>query len=136
VSFLCGDSQLSGVQNVPTFTLPNFNLRCHVWNDPARPPGPASLSNVPCQLYATRVIGTEFTAEDPLHWYVLQQVRLPAGTDVRWSPGSTFFLSRLELPAGSGMLWNVHQVVDFHKGFPNEYRCAFVLAHHVPLPMP
>ncbi len=59
---------------------------------------------------------------------------LPAGSDIRdysTSSGDDF----AECPSGSGRLYRVKYVDDVARGFPNEYRIAFVIKY-VPWPTP
>lgn len=122
---------------MPVYNPPQFNLACKIWHQPALyHVDPPDVTTV-CQLYATRVIGTEFTFGLPKQWFVAQQIRFPAGTDVRFDLSGDALGDIVECPAGSGVYYEVHQVADYHKGFPNEYRVAYVLMHDIPAwPLP
>lgn len=119
------------------YRLPIFNLSCDIWNAPADPlTDPPSVSNVPCQLYANKIVATDFTHSNPSLWFVAQTIRLPAGTDVRFDTTGAAVLTKIECPRGSSVFYEVHQVADFHKGFLNEYRVAYVLMDVCPFPLP
>lgn len=118
------------------YTLPNFNLLCNIWHNPAVPPAAPTLANVPCQLYLPLKANSDVVLSGFLIYRVIPQCRLPKGTDVRYSPSGAN-PNILEVPAGSGRNYVVTQVEDAHKGFPNEYRVAFLKeAAPVPAPLP
>lgn len=132
-------------------TPPLFNLFCNIWfnyidapviNFTTTPPQPETEWDVRswCQLYvssrANEGIGQSVDSGWPLvtigtPWFVSIQLRLPAGTDISspipWPttshPGKTDYV---EVPSDSGRFYAVTYVEDCHKGFPNEYRIAWL----------
>lgn len=118
-----------------SFTVPQFNLLCDIWHAPFAPPGAPSASSI-CNLAFGRrtspTIGVSANGE--------MQLLLPPGTDVRTTPQGVASPDIIEVPAGSGRIYNVLQVDDIGKGFPNEHRIAILLAtgaHGLwPIPMP
>jgi hypothetical protein len=64
---------------------------------------------------------------------------LPPGSDIRDGLTSTGY-DAVEVPSGSGRYYTVIFVDDVGKGFPNEYRMAFLVKSDVngdwPTPIP
>ncbi len=122
------------------FTLPIFNLTCHIWhaqapgapNTPFVPPGAPPDLTPTCQLYVyskpfTPPVGQDFCegGTEGVTYPFCVILRVPKGTDIRapWNravPGGQRDL--VECPAGSGRFYWVATVEDVHKGFGNEYR--------------
>jgi len=116
-----------------SFSLPTFNLECSIWLNPVghaeNPPDATSV----CQL---RAPGRRSSGQDSEHtWYFLWELLVPALTDLRdWSQEQQ---SQVEVPSGSGRFYNVVVVDDVAKGFPNEYRIAFIHKRpDWPIPIP
>lgn len=117
--------------------LPNFNLTANVWHWPhTAAADPPDLTAVPCQLYHSKTLTGPYTYTDSFAYKLPSHIRFPAGTDVRCVPNRNAEMDQLEVPAGSGIIYEVHQVLDWHRGFPNEYRVALSLMLSTPLPMP
>lgn len=127
-----------------TYTVPDFNLVCNVWKGelttridswPFTGPGRAADLTPICQLYIAGSSGANENrvSVSPFTNYFGNQgpgieLRLPIGTPVTHPyglfTGATFDL--VELPAGSGVYYVVYLALDRHKGFPNEYRLAYL----------
>lgn len=108
----------------PSHKLPSFPLLCNHWFSPSSPPAPA-VSSFKCQL----VWGTN-KLEMPLAMYpgqgrFIRFLYLPAFTDIR-STIQGVAGSVVEVPAGSKRYYNVIDVDDTAKGFPNEFRVATI----------
>jgi hypothetical protein len=107
-------------------------------------PGVAADLETDCQLYlppkttgseatVAQASATQITIGELLMPFV--ELRLPAGTDVLapvpWPIfASTYKTDYVEVPKDSGRYYVVVYVEDAHKGFPNEYRVAFIRQLH------
>lgn len=113
------------------FRVPTMLLDCNIWHPPNGPPGLPDLT-VKCQL---RYPGTQSTGQDPsAGWVFLWEALFPPRTAVNDSyttPGSDL----VEIPAGTGRLYTVMMVDDVARGFPNEYRIAYIMKQ-APWPTP
>lgn len=122
------------------FRVPAFNLVYNVWSRadvPAGPIDPLTLgppraTDLECQL---RAAGKQSTAQDEQTYWVFSWALLaPPAADLRDSFNSGG-PDLVELPAGSGRWYTVVAVDDVAKGFPNEYRIAFIMKN-APWPTP
>lgn len=132
------------------FRVPTFNLTCAIWwrQDSTRNvfnPLAPNLINVPCNL--------QMGPKKAWPWATGQHTMyclLPALTNVRssfcYGPFGPFY-DVLECPQGSRRYYMVYDVDDVSKGFPTEYRVAFitwaagqfqhdVTLQFVPIPIP
>jgi hypothetical protein len=120
------------------FSLPTFNLAVNVWNDPNFPPFPPSFSTVGNLAYGRRVNAGLAGNTGPGGTAIT--LLLPAGTDVRSQVQGLTAVSVVEVPAFSHRYYQVRQVDDAGKGFPNEHRVAVLLQTNDygdwPIPMP
>jgi hypothetical protein len=107
------------------FTVPNFNLSCHIWRDAAPPPGPPAVTS-PCNLAWGRRVSLALAPLGTLIGAVLTLL-LPPGTDIQCVQ-SQLAGDVVEVPAGSGCFYAVFGVGDIGKGFANEHRAALVVA--------
>ncbi len=116
------------------YTPPSFNLVCNIYTSNGGPGGVLRIALQPCQLRAPSKYHTQV---DSSHLYVpLWELLFPALTDVR-DYGSSSGGDGIEVPAGSGRYYSVGYVDDVAKGFPNEYRMAFVAKRILwPTPIP
>jgi hypothetical protein len=127
------------------FVLPTFNLTANIWRSANLPPGGPPAVVTPCNFSLGRRV---VTATDYTPWFnaragggvgincLLRIMLCPALTDVRglFTAGLPDWV---EVPAGSGRLYNVLDVDDMGKGFPNEHRLAWLITQRVaPLPVP
>jgi hypothetical protein len=118
------------------FTVPTFNLTCNIYSNTTTWPAVPRLTAV-CNLAVGSKIRQNFSA---LHaWTVF--LLLPKLTDIRGPVNASPGADVVECPAGSGRTYSVLSVEDVGKGFPNEYRCAMMLAnpigaHFWPTPIP
>ena len=123
------------------YHIPTFNLQCHVWHGlpsgtvPSTPPdigflacqlrwlgrGPAEIVSVPVDVQA--------------NWQTGLTLLVPALTDLRDLMSGTFE-DVVEAPAGSGRIYQIKYVDDVAKGFPNEYRIAYLAKTVWPVPAP
>lgn len=115
--------------------VPAFNLTCDIWfGQFANPPvGPPNLVAVPCLITP----GDRVPVASPLLY--ITYILLPKGTDVARNPRSLAlpFGDIIEAPRGTGRFYFVRWVEDVGKGFPNEYRQAYVEACPLwPVPYP
>jgi hypothetical protein len=81
------------------------------------------------------------TQDEPHVWAFGWQLLLPAGTDIRdWACWDGLAMDQpdvVEAPRGTGRYYTVIQVDDVAKGFPNEYRVAFIAkGAYWPIPIP
>jgi hypothetical protein len=112
------------------FTLPTFNLTCHIFTW-VNPPGPTAppRSSPACNLQFARRLNEGQPTE--ISWGFppgVMYLLLGAGTDIRsvcCYPGVNQ-TDIVECPSGSGRIYLVQSVDDVGKGFTNEYRCAIV----------
>lgn len=109
------------------FGLPNFNMTVNIWNFPNTPgfaPDHTPLANL---AYGRRV--NSGNADFPTSGNLLMTLLLPPGTDIR-NEAANGVGNRdvVEAPAGTGRFYLVIDVDDSGKGFPNEHRCAILLA--------
>jgi len=128
---------------------PTFNLSCNLWHTGAtfpKPAGwtppalPADVASV-CQLYFwskatnTPILFSPGGPPDVVAYEIAALLRLPKLTDVRFPAGQygvpNAAYGVAEVPAGSGRYYACVSVEDCHKGFPNEYRVAFLCWFHV-----
>lgn len=120
-----------------SFTLPNFNLPVNFWFLPNTPPAAPDVV-VQGNLAWGRRVSTIGGPENPTN-NLLMTLLLPPSTDVRAIPQSGQ-RTVAEVPAGSGRFYEVQDVDDIGKGFPNEHRAATLLATSSygfwPLPYP
>lgn len=117
--------------------LPNFNLTCNIWHQDADNPVGAPNVVSPCQLYIWKGPGFDVSPGRTDLWHFPVYLRLPAGTDIRFSIAGGPPLDTVEVPAGTGRFYLVAQVEDSHKGFANEYRVAVIIARGIwPVPYP
>jgi hypothetical protein len=112
------------------FKLPNFNLKCDIWESQAGnlQPGTLLASSVPCQVYITDKFNNI-------------AVRFPKGTDVRpfgYRHATTYDLLNISPPS---TIWiYVASAGPIHRGFPNEFyavwNCNYSVApaHQFPWP--
>lgn len=109
------------------YTLPVFPILCKIYPGPYDFHLPLRVLS-PCNLaQGLRVFQSSFPQEQPPGLTSsLSQLLLPPGTDVRdcFSVGGEPDV--IECPAGSGRWYQVSQVDDFGKGFPNEHRFALM----------
>lgn len=111
------------------FRVPVFNISVNIWNNPAIPPGPASLTLL-AQLRQPKaqagVLYPDITGSGVLipAWELL----IPVGTDIRdeWSSGIASY-DVVEAPAGTGRFYTVALVDDVARGFTNQYRLAYLM---------
>jgi len=128
------------------FRVPSFNLRCQVWSRDDVPAGPVIAANLgpvrdafDCQL---RAVGKQSTGQDEPHvGTFLWQLLLPAGSDIRdWACWDGLAMDKpdlVEVPRDTGRFYTVALVDDVAKGFPNEYRIAFIVKNaYWPIPIP
>lgn len=128
------------------FRVPSFNIQCVVWSRSAVPPGPVIPAGLgleravyDCQL---RAAGKTSTGQDEPHvWTFLWQLLLPAQTDIRdWACFDGLAMDQpdlVEVPRGTGRFYTVALVDDVARGFPNEYRVAFIVKNaYWPIPIP
>jgi len=112
-----------------SFTLPDFNLTCDIYSGPYDT-RVLRLSGVACNLAMGRRVQVVFHDPTGLGFgAATAQLLLPSGTDVRdvsqlMGGGPPYDI--VEVPAGSGRWYVVNSVDDVGKGFPNEYRLAFL----------
>jgi hypothetical protein len=117
------------------FRVPNFNLTCNVWHAQLLPPvGPPDIAALPCQLAADHIIEQPIgvIANTVIHGMF---IRVAARTDLR-GRSSTTGPDTIECPAGTGRYYSAAVVDDVARGFPNEYRSAFVTQYQFPTPIP
>jgi len=111
------------------FSIPDFNLTCDVYAGPYDTRA-LRLSAVPCNLALGRRVVVDF--HDPTGFGFgagTASLLLPAGTDVRDAAqlaGGGPPYDIIEVVPGSGRWYVVNSVDDVGKGFPNEYRFAFL----------
>jgi hypothetical protein len=120
------------------YRIPTFNMFCDIYTGigGAYPPlglvgGVPRNPGVRCALAHGRLSskvapsGTGF-GELPI---TVMQLMVPAGTDIRGFENDALNgLDQVEVPVGSGRWYCVTSVDDVGKGYPNEYRLAYVQA--------
>jgi hypothetical protein len=104
-----------------SFTVPNFNLLCNVYDGPWSTKT-ARLLLLPCNLAMGRRVqqlgpSVLFAPEGA----AAPNLLVPAFSDVRDS-SCALFPDLIEVPAATGRWYQVNLVDDVGKGFPNEYR--------------
>ncbi len=111
------------------FTVPTFNLTCDIYDGPYDS-RVLRLSAVPCNLAMGRRVQLDF--HDPTGFGFgagTAALLVPALTDIRdvaqLSPMTNPY-DIVEVDPGSGRWYVVNSVDDVGKGFPNEYRFAFL----------
>lgn len=121
------------------FRLPSFNLNVNIWRMGtvvANPPDVVSLGNLsPGRRvgYSTSqaVTSIAFGANQQNQWVELfnpvMELLLPGLTDVQTADVAQRVGDCVEVPAGSGRYYFVVGVDDVAKGFPNEYRIAWLI---------
>lgn len=94
--------------------LPDFNLVCNIWRLPDAPPGPATFTNIACQLYIYSRTSTDIkpTVNDTFQPTIM--LRVPMGTDL-------LVADVVEAAAGDGWFYTVRFTDRMHRGFANEY---------------
>jgi len=129
------------------FRVPSFNLSAFVWSRDDVPPGPVVAGTLPppridglqCQL---RAAGKQSTTQDEPHtWSFGPALLCPAGSDIRdWACFDGLAMDKpdlVEVPRESGRYYTVAYVDDVAKGFPNEYRIAYLVKNpYWPIPVP
>lgn len=117
---------------MPPYPLPTLNLTCTVSRRTAPSAIWVTVASIPCQL---RAPGVRSTGQDAGRgWTFTWALITSALADVRDNVSHPA-ADRVEVPAGSGRLYSVEIVDDVAKGFPNEYRIAF-LSKVPPWPSP
>ena len=97
------------------FNLPDFHLNADVFDGPwsGAPPTAAPRLSITCQSTPNKVDRT----------FADNSLKCPSGTDVRdFYAGGLGLPDVVELPAGTGTFYEVVEVVDVAKNYPNEYR--------------
>jgi hypothetical protein len=111
------------------FRLPTFNIMANLWKNPNDPSfGPPDVA-VGCQLRAPGKQSVSLTTDPlaPTSLLVEWELLLPAGTDIADAFSSAFGVGDVvEVPAGSTRYYWVEIVDDVARGFPNEYRIAYI----------
>ncbi len=106
--------------------LPVFPLLANVWHTGNPVTDPPDLANIKAELVVTvhhrQVTGTTTQNKGNITRFIYFE----KGTDVRaiWPAG---FPDVVELPAGSAKYYDIVDVDDVAKGFPNEFRVAAVV---------
>lgn len=107
------------------FSVPTFPLLCNLYRGPwtAR----VFADQLPCNLAMGRRVNTTWFDEVPQSEAtgVFFQLLVPALSDVR-DLSNAITPDVVECPEGSGRWYGVSYVDDVGKGFPNEYRIAFI----------
>jgi hypothetical protein len=111
-----------------TFTLPTFNLVVDVYTGPwlAKVLRLSVMGNLARGRRVQQAFETADTPQISLGGQPLYSLLLPALTDIR-DGNQGVEPDILEIPTGSGRWYAVAAYDDVGKGFPNEYRSAFVL---------
>ena len=111
-----------------SYVLPTFNLDVNLWTAPAVVTAPPTRTFKAGLARGERVI--ELFPAYTVGYYSYRspmQLLCPKGTDIYPNePGA--FADLVEVPAGSGRYYAVWYVDDVGKGFPNEYRMAWLCA--------
>jgi len=111
------------------FIVPDFNLTCDVYDGPYDTRA-LRLAGVECNLAMGRRVQVDFHDATGLGFGAgTAQLLVPAGTDIRevaQLAGGGPPYDIVEVPSGSGRWYVVNSVDDVAKGFPNEYRLAFL----------
>jgi len=105
------------------YTVPQMNLLCDVWNAGHVPDvDDPDSENVPCQLYLYSR-GTFPVQPCELELYCPPIfLRLPIAENAVWVNGQVF-----EVPSESGNYYRARFKETMHRGFPNEYKVAFIV---------
>lgn len=119
-----------------SFTVPVFNSRCNIAtcpvpNTPSVPTPPYRRTLQACNLALGRRVAAPATGGTNTLGVVLvtAQLLLPKLADIR-GPQDSVSTDMVEVPAGSRQWYVCEGVLDVGKGFPNEYRLAYLF----PLP--
>jgi hypothetical protein len=94
--------------------LPEFNITCDIWRPPDAPPGPATFTNVACQLYIYSRTSTDIKPTVLDTYQPTIMLRVPMGTDLQVD-------DVVEAASGDGWFYTVRFTDRMHRGFPNEY---------------
>lgn len=119
------------------YSIPTFPIQCDVYDGPWGSHA-VRISGLSCNLamgkrvYANNVLA-DFTVIGTPYAFGLSPVLLvPALSDLR-SHMQGVPPDLVQVPAGSGRWYEVRDVEDVGKGFPNEYRAALLAkAYEVP----
>lgn len=117
------------------YVVPTFNLLCNVKGNagtlvaPIPPVAPYRLTGQICALVWGRRVNVASTGGTTFVGVPLQTISLllPARTDIR-GPACTIGEDCVECPAGSGRWYCVYAMDDIGRGWPNEHRCAVMMA--------
>ena len=106
------------------FTEPNYNLVAGVYRGPWATKT-LSDSAMPCNLAYSRRSSKAEVSENADSFAMLMSLLVPAGSDLR-DLSCAAVQDVVEVPEGSGRWYQVCNVDDIGKGFPNEHRCAML----------
>jgi len=99
------------------YTLPDFNLFMDWWDHPDVPvTDPASIEDIPCQLYRNSRGGDTNTPRAQIRISVdwVGILIMPTTSGAAGNPC-------VECPKGSGAYYRIDRGEWVHRGFPNEY---------------
>lgn len=110
-------------------SLPAFPLLANIWHFPNAPGSPPDLSPK-AELRVDTSVKQLVTSGAARQQCLSRSMYVPKGTDLRtsWFGGTS---DVVELPAGSGRFYNILDVDDIAKGFPNEFRIAALTVANV-----
>ncbi len=123
------------------YHVPTFNIQCNIWHGLPSGTVPSTIPDIGLQDCQLRWVGRgpAETASVPIDiqttWQPGVTLLVPALTDLRDMLSGTFE-DIVEVPAGSGRIYQVKYVDDVAKGFPNEYRMAYLAKTIWPVPAP
>lgn len=104
------------------YTIPDFNLTCDVWRGPYLGRSIA-IAGLACNLAYGRRRSMPQDDIDQNGWVMAMSLLVPSSSDIR-DLSCAAVQDVVEVPSGSGRWYQVANVDDIGKGFPNEHRCA------------
>jgi len=108
-----------------SFHLPELNIECDIYTGPWLSKV-LRVTNEPCNLaYGRRSSLNDELSGTQNGGSMAMSLLLDAGTDVR-DLSCSAVQDVVEVPAGSGRWYQVYNVDDIGRGFPNEHRCAVI----------
>lgn len=115
---------------------PKFPLLCNIYAG-AIPPVGVLRNSAKCQLQWTGLDMNGSTMPVGFYSTAVRQLWMPAFTDIRPAQ-MAMFPDIVEVPAGSLRFYQVIDVDDIAKGFPNEFRMALIamIPFIWPIPIP
>jgi hypothetical protein len=110
------------------FRVPTMNLTCDIYTSGDFGVNPPRLTGVTCQVRGPSKITVFSSATFITNFPALQELVIPAGTDLRGTfMTPTSHRDVVVISAyGAGYPFQVYDVYDVAKGFTNEYRIGMI----------